>query len=381
MSRTDNPSCIYCRSSKVIKHGKTNNGHTRYRCRVCGRTWVLEKYEQVRPDISDIVDAYLSGRTYRDLVHIYHSSPLRINQKIREFLEGCPDWEDYLDACVKKHEPRMIYLFGKEFACACENSSNNKLFLALAVDALSTNILSYEIFDKESTTNWMIIIDRLYNRKINCSTFLTNGSDKIEKAILTINPKANVRIPFHKTYRDKELNCCLSRFAMNTKLLNDAINAYESLQNQNLKEYLEKINEQKLRDLLYKNPESFIKRLKERMQLKPKTRIEGLINAFQSRFEKFHMLKDDPKPIVNGWIARFCLQRMDIGFSRLSFYTQIPSSVTLKDWACGNKPRTLYLQEDSPLLKSFVVEITARGLQLPVFYFRCEMKLDKCSLF
>ncbi len=381
MSKAENPPCIYCRSSKVIKHGKTNNGHTRYRCRVCGKTWVQEKFDQVRPDIADIVDAYLSGRTYRDLVQIYHSSPLRINQKIRDFLLGCPDWEDYIDACVTKHEPRTICLYSKEFTCACSKIDNNVLYLLLAVDSLSNNIIGYEIADKDSTTNWMILIDRLYNRGINCSTFLTNGSDKIEKAILTINPKANIRIPYHRTYRDKELNCCLSRFAMNTKLINDAINAYESLQNHNLKTYLEKINEQKLKDLLYKNPESFIKRLKERMQIRPKIRIEGLLNAFQLRFEKFHMLKDDPYPIVNGWIARFCVNRLDIGFSRLSLYTQIPSTITFKDWSCGNKPQALFLKEDSPLLKNFVVEITARGLQLPVFYYRCEMKLDKCSLF
>jgi len=51
-------------------------------------------YRNYRPDIADIVEAYLTGPTYRDLVNVYHSSPLRINQKIRDFLEGCPNWRN-----------------------------------------------------------------------------------------------------------------------------------------------------------------------------------------------------------------------------------------------------------------------------------------------
>jgi transposase-like protein len=105
-------SCPYCRSAKVIKHGTTSVGNTRFRCRNCGKTWVTERKDAGKPDISDVVEAYLNGRTCRDLVEVYHSSPLRINQKIREFLDGCPPWEEYLDSVVKKHEPRLIYLFG-----------------------------------------------------------------------------------------------------------------------------------------------------------------------------------------------------------------------------------------------------------------------------
>ena len=122
MSTENNPSCIYCKSVKVIKHGKTVTGNRRYRCRNCGKTWVLEKNETVRPDLSAIVEAYLSGRTCRDLVSIYHSSPLRINQKIREFLNGCPSWEEYLDACIKKHEPRLVYLIGRNFSCSSKTN-------------------------------------------------------------------------------------------------------------------------------------------------------------------------------------------------------------------------------------------------------------------
>jgi transposase-like protein len=375
------PSCVYCRTTKVIKHGKTSNGNSRFRCRVCGKTWVQEKYDNLRPELADIVEAYLSGRTYRDLVNIYHSSPLRINQKIRDFLEGCPPWEEYLDAFIQKHEPRLIFLVGKEFACACKNSKNNKMFVAMAVDGISTLVLGYEIAPKESINVWTQLLDRMNCRGISCPSYLSNGAKCIEEAVNTVFPEATLRITYHKAYRDSELACCLSRLAVNNKLINDAIRAYESLRNHNLTKYLHNLNEQRLKDVLFNNPESFIRRLKDRMNHRPKTRVDGLMTAFQTRFEKFHMLKDDPIPIINGWIARFMLSRMENGFSRLSLYSQIPSTCSFKAFSCGNLPTVLELQEDSPLLKSFVIEITARGLQLPVFYFRCEMKLDKCSLF
>jgi len=381
MSIGKNPPCIYCKSFKVIKHGKTSNGNSRYRCRVCGKTWVLEKAETIRPDISDIAEAYLSGRTYRDLVAVYHSSPLRINQKIREFLEGCPHWEEYLDACVEKHEPRLIYLVGREFSCACRGSNNNRMYLAMAIDGLSSIVLGYEIDSKESNNVWLSLLDRMNCRGIVCPTFMGNGSRHIENAVETVFPYSSLRITYHRTYRDNELLCCLARLAVNSKLIADAVRAYDSLKNNNLSKYLKSLNEQRLKDILFNNPENFIKRLKERMEQRPRTRVDGLVTAFQTRFEKFHMLKDNPYPVINGWITRWMLNRLDVGFSRLSFYTQIPSSTTFKSFSCGNKPYILRLEEDSPLLKSFVIEITARGLQLPVFYFRCEMKLDKCSLF
>jgi hypothetical protein len=93
------------------------------------------------------------------------------------------------------------------------------------------------------------------------------------------------------------------------------------------------------------------------------------------------MIKDDPYPVINGWISLWMLQRLDMGFSRLSIYLQIPCSTSFKKFSCGEKPIVLNLDDESPLLKTFVIEIASRSLQLPIFYARCEMKLDKCSLF
>lgn len=380
MTSLKNQNCIYCKSSKVIRHGKTTNGNARFRCRVCGKTWVLEKQENIRPDLSDIVEAYLGGRTYRDLVNVYHSSPLRINQKIREFLLGCPDWEDYLDSFVVDHEPRLICLVGRNFSCHCKGSDNNKMYLACAIDALSTVVLGFDIASKDSTDVWTSLLMRMKKRGIECPSFMGSGTIEIEDSVKAAYPNASHMINYHRSYRDKELLCCLSRLAVNNKLINDAIRAYDSLKNKNMSLYLESKNEQEFKNILFSNPENFIRRLRDRLEQRSKMRVDGLVNAFQLRFEKFHMLKDDPRPLINGWIARLMLNRLDVGFSRMALYSQIPCQTSFKSFSCGAKPIRLELDEDNPLMKSFVIEITARGLQLPVFYFRCEMKLDKCSL-
>lgn len=381
MSVSNNPPCIYCKSSKVIKHGKTSTGNPRFRCRNCGKTWVLEKNEPVRPDVADIAEAYLNGRTCRDLVSIYRSSPLRINQKIREFLSGCPNWEEYLDACVQKHEPRLIYLVGKKFSCSCKGSNNNSMFLALAVDALSTMTLGFEIGKAESRQVWLSLLDRLNCRGILSPSFMGNGSKNIEEAVKTVFPFASVRINYHRVHRDREISCCLSRLSINNKLINDAVRVYNSLDNNNLTRYLKMRREKKMQEILFSSQDDFMKRVKERLENKNKNRIEGLSSSFQARFEKFHMLKDDPFPVINGWIAKNMLARLDVGFSRLSIYTQLPMVSSFKRFSCGVKPGMLTLKEDSAALKTFVIEIASRGLQLPIIYSKCEMKIDKCSLF
>ncbi len=376
-----NPPCIYCKSSKVIKHGKTITGNRRFRCLNCGKTWVLEKNEPIRPDLADITEAYLNGRTYRDLVSIYHSSPLRINQKIREFLDGCSHWEDYLDVSATHHEPRLINLVGRTFSCSTSGSINNTMFLAMAIDGLSTVILGYEIAKSDNKNVWLYLLDRLNCRGVICPSFISNGSRIIEESVKTIYPYANVRINYHRAYRDKEITCCIYRLQINNKLLNDALKIYNSLENSSLNKYLKNHNNKNFQELLFSSQGEFIKRVKERLENKQKTRVEGLSSIFQSRFEKFHMLKDDPQPIINGWIAKTMLQRLNIGFSRLSLYLQIPSVTTFKAFSCGNIPKQLDLSSDSPLLKTFIIDIAVRGLQLPIIFNKCEMKLDKCSLF
>ena len=93
--------------------------------------------------MAELVESYIGGRTYRELTDVYKSSPLRINQKIREVLDGCPNWEEYLDACVTVHEPRLVYLVGRYFSCSDPSAEDNLMFLALAIDSLSTMVIGY----------------------------------------------------------------------------------------------------------------------------------------------------------------------------------------------------------------------------------------------
>lgn len=341
---------------------------------------MLEKNETIRPDTHEIVEQYLGGRTCRDLVDVYHSSPLRINQKIREFLEGCPHWEDYLDLCVSHHETRLIYLIGRNFSCLAKGSKSNQMFLAMAVDALSTVVLGFEIGRKDSRTLWTHLLERMSKRGINSRTFITNGSRQIEESVLQIYPDADLKITYHKAYRDKELNCCLSRLPINPKLFNEALKSFEFVKKENLLHYIKDFNGHKTKELLKRSQDVFAHRLKERLDNKPRARIDGLGTAFKMRFEKFHMLKENPFPVINGWIAKWMLNRLEFGFSRLAVYMQLPVTTSFKNFSCGSLPELLQMGDDSNLLRVFVVEIATRAVQIPGVNFTCEMKLDKCSL-
>ncbi len=370
--------CIYCRSSKVILHGKTSTGNRRYRCRHCGRTWVSDKAEIVRPDIVSLTEAYLSGQTFRDLVHIYKSSPLRINKKVREFLEGCPNWEEYLDLSVEKHNVKLAFLIIRSFSAA--GVDKNQMYVSMMVDAFSNVILGFEISYVDDYRTWYNLLSRAKQRGINCSIFMFNGSMHIEEAVKKVYPNATLKLFYHRAYRDKELSCCLSRIPLNIKITNDAIFAFNTCRTDSLQKFLGLGDANYLNDVVKKSSELVHRRLKDRLVNRNKIRIEAIYNNFQSRFEKFHMLKSDPYPLVNGWISKFMVQQLDIGFSRLSIYIQKPVITNFKLFSCGQVPIPLNLQADSPKLRMFVVELAVRALQMPIFYNRCEMKFDKCSL-
>ncbi len=374
------PNCPFCGFNKVIKHGKTPTGNPRFRCRSCGKTWVLEKTSPIRPDMAEITESYLEGQSCRDLVTVYQSSPLRINQKIREFLEGCPDWEDYLDAFIEKHEPKLVYLTGKKFACAAEGSKENSMFVALAIDALSSLIIGFEVGPEEDIRLWKKMLLRMNDRGFEINSFITNGTRSVEDAVRNVYPFANLRINYHKAYRDREISCCLSNNPMNNKLIYDASRIYSSLSNHNLARYLNVNDESQIEDVLFSSRDEFLQRIREHLDNKTSAKIRTVTDMFQDRFEKFHMLKEDPYPVINGWVAKHMLSKLDMGFSRLSLYSQIPHTTKFKDFACGNKPVELNLKADSPGLKKFVIEIAARSLELPVIFSKCEMRLERCCL-
>ncbi len=255
------------------------------------------------------------------------------------------------------------------------------MFLAVALDGLSSVVLGYQIGKANTSGVWFSLLDRLAGRGVICNSFMANGSKIIEEAVSAIFPYAALRINYHRAYRDKEVQCCLSRLPINNKLVNDAIRIYNSLKNHNLQSILEKGYNRKFRDVLFSSQEEFINKVKDRFANKDKIRMEGFTKAFQSRFEKFHMLKDDPYPLINGWIAKFMLTPFEGGYSRLSLYRQIPCDTNFTNFSCGDLPHEMEINPDSPFVKSFVIDTAARGLQLPVLFSRCEMKFDKCSLF
>jgi hypothetical protein len=373
--------CPYCNSEKSIKHGKTSTGSPRYRCQTCCRTWVDKANYYNKPDLAKISEQYLNGSTFRELAPVFHTSPLRINQKIRSFLHGCPNWEDYLDTCINIHKPSLIYLVGKEFSASKKLTGSNSMYLALAVDALSTVVLGFQIAEKDSINIWSKLLARLHERKVICNNFMSNGSKFSELAINEFYPNSNIRIFYNKAYRDKELYCCVNRLPINYKLVNDAVRACDNLKSDSFAKYLKKINAPAITEFVKQSPELFIKRLKERLDNRPKIRVEGLINGFRERFEKFHMIKTEPEPLINGWLSKWMLQELDFGFNRLSIYLNLPCSSSFKDFSCGNIPTVQVLHKDSKKLNNFAIEIATRNLQLPIYFFNCELNSELCEVF
>jgi len=358
--------CPYCNSTRVIKHGRTSTNNPRFRCRYCKKTWVESKLTKQVPDFGALTEAYLSGYSYRDLRSIYPNSPTRINQKVRKYLLGCPHWEEYLDAASPKHESRLIHLVGTKFNCSSKDSDQNCMFLALAIDALSTVVLGFEIGKKESHDVWVSLLDRMNCRGILCPTFMSYGSSVIEDALKVVFPYASTFHNFTRTYYDKDLKNKLYHSIDNRKLILEAINAYESNRKFQMDNYLVIFKDKRMKNLVLSSQEAVINRLKDRMRMKYQTRFEGLLAAFHKRFEKFHMIHYNPYPIINGWIAWWMLTELPIGFSRLSLYLQQPHVTHFTNFNCGTLPEPLNLSLDSKQMRTFVVELAVRSLHIPI---------------
>ena len=201
----NNLNCPMCGNSRVVKHGLSSSKSQRYICKNCGKTFVFYNGMPPKYDIWKLSESYLEGKSYRELMDIYGSTPQRINQKIRTFLSECPRWENYLDSCVSHHSPKLIFLAGKKFSCSYEGAPENTMFIAYAIDALSSVVIGYETSLTESYECWQILLKKMNQRNINCSHFISNGSEFIEKAINENYINASKKISYHKTFRDKEL--------------------------------------------------------------------------------------------------------------------------------------------------------------------------------
>jgi transposase-like protein len=366
IEETETISCPFCKSTRVIKHGKTSADIQRYRCRFCHKTWIHNKIKKQAPDYGKLTEAYLSGLSYRDLCAIYHSSPIRINQKIRDYLEECPSWEEYLDAASPKHEARLIHLVGKKFKCSGSSNKEHCMYFALAIDALSTVVLGYEVGKSESKEVWIRLLDRMNCRGFVCPTFMSYGLKTIEDALKVVFPYAVTYNHYTRACYDKHLKSEIYYAPDLKKLIFEAINAYKINQTTQLKNYLVIFKDKRMKELVLNSKGYFINRLQERIDEKPVIRFEGLLRAFQKRFQKFHMIKYDPLPLINGWIAWWMLAPLPIGFSRLSLYLQKPCQTHFTNFNCGTLPVDMQLQLDSPEMRTFIVELAVRSLHIPV---------------
>jgi hypothetical protein len=311
---------------------------------------------------------------------LYGSTPQRINQKIRNFLSECPRWENYLDSFVTNHSPKLIFLAGKKFSCSYEGAPDNTMFTAFAIDALSSLVLGYETSFTETNECWQNLLKKMSSRNINCSNFISNGSEFIDNAVNEHYSNASKKISYHKTFRDKELSCCLTRTNVNDKLIHDSVKIYSGIENKNLYSYFSLNDERDLIEILNCNTELFLNVVKSRLENRQTIKIDGFMSNFQDRFEKFHLIKEDPEPIINGWIARTMLTKNDNGFSNLSLYMQIPNEATIADFSVGKPPKPMKFRTVSPRSIKFIIEVLARVLELPIITNECELKFQSCVL-
>lgn len=297
---------------------------------------------------------------------MYCTSPIRINQKIREYLAGCSSWEEYLDASTPKHEARLIHLVGEKIKANTGDALEHSVYVAMAIDALSTVVLGFEVGDCESTEIWISLLDRMNCRGFVCPTFMSYGFKVIEDALRVVFPYSVTLHNFTRTCYDRELKDELYHPDDMRRLILQAVTDQAGSGPCKLEDYLVIFKDKRMKQLVLESRECFVRRLRERMEQRSCTRFEGLLGAFRKRFEKFHMIKDDPFPIINGWIAWWMLEPLPIGFSRLSLYLQRPCETHFRNFNCGTLPEPLDLPADSPEMKTFVVELGVRSLQIPV---------------
>lgn len=376
--------CPNCTGTKIYNHGKTQAGSKRVRCSDCGKTWVLGKNNgKFTISIAKITEEYLQEKSLRELVRSYKGSPMRYNQKIREFIDGCPHWEDYLDANIESHFSKMIYLVEKQYSCygnGPDAEKSNKMVLSIAVDALSSVILGYETTKIGDNKRWSSLLKRLKKRGITSPNFLSMSNSMIEEAVSKVYPESVLKINHHKSYRDRELKCCLNRIRLNSKLVNDASKFFDSYANDNLKKFLSFQDSNDIKKSLFFKHEDFLKKIRNRMDNLSMINIDGLMLDFDVRFGKFHLLRENPKPLINSWIACKMMEKTELGFSRVSYYSQMPSKSDYADFACGNVITPLELSKEDENLRDLLVELAARSVELPIVAYECELDLDRCAI-
>ena len=260
------PDCINCGSKNVIKHGVTIKGSPRFRCRDCEKTWVENNIKVFKPEVNILTEEYLKGQTFRELVNLYKTAPIRINQKVRAYLSQCPNWEEYIDKLTDEKQIPVIYLTGKSFACSAAHTDDNSMYLALAVDLMSSLVIGFELGQKDNIEVWDNLISRLSKRGYKASSFMSNGNLSIEKAVNCYFPNSNLRINYFKAYREKEIECCLNLLPLKNKLVNDSLILYNQVKNNTLSRILNSEYKTNLKTYLTEFQHEYIKFLDKKIK-------------------------------------------------------------------------------------------------------------------
>lgn len=369
MRNPNNISCIYCNSNSVIKHGKTRLGEPRFRCKECEKTWVKGIVIHNKPDISAIAESYLLGYSIRDLMPFYQSSPHRINMKIRDFLGNTQSWESFLDKSSEVRNINVIYLQGVWFNCSYNNPENNEMFVAFAIEGLSSNIIGFEIAENNTETVWSKLIERLSRRGYDVKTFLTRDIKTLEVPIGEYFENSKLKLYLHKLNRDKEVNyqcCLLKNRSLRQRLIDDALNFYSRLDNQAYSSYLRNKFDTDIKTCINSNCELFYQCLMKNCGEKSESRLEQLIAIFTARFERFHALKSDPYAIINAWAGLHMLRPMECGHTRYSLYNQVPCKCSFACFASNHDDENCEFIPNEKELCSFANEVTVRALYLPI---------------
>ena len=362
-------SCIYCNSEAVIKHGKTRSGDPRFRCKDCEKTWVKGIVLYKKPDISAVAESYLLGHSIRELVPFYKSSPHRINMKIREFLGETQSWETFLDKSSEVRSADVVYLQGIRFNCSYNSPENNEMFVAFAIEGLSSQIIGFEIAEDNTVDVWTKLIARLSKRKYKVKTFLTRDIKAVENSVTKYFEDSRVKLYLHKLNRDKEVanRCCLLvNASLRDKLIDDALKFYSKLDNQTYTSYLQNRFEMDIKTCIKKDCDRFFECMMKNCGTESESRLEQLLVEFNNRFEKFHALKIDPYMIINAWVGLHMLRPMECGFTRYSLYNQLPCKCSFACFASNHNDEQCEFIPNQRELSDFANEVTIRALHLPI---------------
>lgn len=369
MTELNKTNCIYCQSTAVIKHGKTRTGDPRFRCKDCEKTWVKGIVLYKKPDISAIAESYLLGHSIRDLVPFYKSSPHRINTKIREYLSAAQTWESFIDKSSEVRNLDVIYLHGIRFNCSYNSPVDNDMFVAFAIEGLSSNIIGFEIAEDNKQEVWAKLIERLSKRKYEVKTFLTRDIKAVENPVNEFFKNSRVKLYLHKLNRDKEManRCCLlENQTLRDKLIDDALKFYSKLDNQSYTSYLKNRFDMDIKTCIKKDCDRFFECMMKNCGTESESRLEQLLVEFKDRFERFHALKTNPFPIINAWVGLHMLRPMECGFTRYSLYNQLPCKCSFACFASNHDDEQCEFIPNERELNSFANEVTIRALHLPI---------------